>query len=87
MCLVHRIVPMFGYAFEFINDLPDSVGIPTDIFADLGPLHQQASYPSSHLVPQVAVGNAESWAFSWHVQFGHSNTKVLRISSSKVCMS
>ena len=70
----------------FINDLPKSVGIPTELFADDALLHQ-ASYPSSHLDLQEAIENAESWALSSHRKFGHPKAKVLRISPSRACTS
>ena len=70
----------------FINDLPQSVGVPMELFADDALLNFQCSLsdPLSSRDLQSAIEQAESWALSWHGRFGHSKTKILRVLSSRI---
>lgn len=72
----------------FINDLPESVGISTELFADDALLHQSClpnSLTGNYICQiQSAITDAESWATSWHGKFGHAKTKVMCISSKSL---
>ena len=64
----------------FINNLPSTVNIPTEIYADDTTLHHEHSkLPSCPTYPalQEAIDCTEEWAESWHGKFGHAKTRIL----------
>ena len=64
----------------FINTLPSTVSIPTEIYADDTTLHHEHSkLPSCSTYPalQEAIDCTEEWAESWHGKFGHAKTRIL----------
>ena len=64
----------------FINNLPSTVSIPTEIYADDTTLHHEHSkLPSCSTYPalQEAIDCTEEWAESWHGNFGHAKTRIL----------
>ena len=64
----------------FINDLPSTVSIPTEIYADDTTLHyEQSKLPSCSTYPalQEAIDCTEELAESWHGKFGHAKTRIL----------
>ena len=67
----------------FINDLPDHVNIPTELYADDALLHHTFKRSTTALSVrgelQTAVLAAEQWALQWHGRFGHTKTKQLNI--------
>lgn len=60
----------------FINDLPTAMDISTEMYADDALLHRSSSCLATL---QPAITAAETWALSWHGQFGHAKTKLLLI--------
>ena len=69
----------------FINDLIQSVAIPTEVYADDTTLHQQHQKTpncESYLELQHAI--TEEWALIWHGQFGHSKTEILTTNESNL---
>ena len=64
----------------FINNLPSTVSIPTEIYGDNTTLHHEHSkLPSCSTYPalQEAIDRTEEWAESWHGKFGHAKTRIL----------
>ena len=64
----------------FIKNLPSTVSIPTEIYADDTTLHHEHSkLPSCSTYPalQEAIDCTEEWAESWHSKFGHAKTRIL----------
>ena len=64
----------------FINNLPSTVSIPTEIYADDTTLHHEHSkLPSCSTYPalQEVIDCTEDWAESWHGKFGHAKTRIL----------
>ena len=64
----------------FINNLPSTVSIPTEIYADDTTLHHEHSkLPSCSTYPalQEAIDCTEEWAETWHGKFGHAKTRIL----------
>ena len=67
----------------FINNLPTTVSIPTEIYADDTTLHklhhEHSKLPSCSTYPaqQEAIDCTEEWAESWHGKFSHAKTRIL----------
>ena len=78
-----RLPPGTSFVFGFINDLPDHVNIPTELYADDALLHHTFKRSTTALsvigALQTAVLAAEQWALQWHGRFGHAKTKQLII--------
>ena len=85
----------------FINDLPTSVPLSTELFADDALIHQQTrkiqqqksaiSYNTNdsigrHAVKfQDSITAADLWAQSWHEKFGPAKTKALQVDRLPHC--
>ena len=64
----------------FINNLPSTVSIPTEIYADGTTMHHEHSKLASCSTYQAlgeAIDCTEEWAESWHGKFGHAKTRIL----------
>ncbi len=71
----------------FANDLPDAVGLPTELYADDTLIHIETSlrYVDTQFLGtlQSAIDRAADWADSWHGRFSNSKTKILAIKRSR----
>ena len=76
-------VPRFCFWFFNINDFPDHVNIPTELYADDDLLHHTFKRSTTALsvrgALQTAVLAAEQWALQCHGRFTHAKTKQLNI--------
>ena len=71
----------------FINDLPDGLGVPVDIYADDTLLYKEVgtfSSASDMTSLQNAVTASSAWAELWHGRFGHAKTSLLRIGKTAI---
>ena len=68
----------------FINDLPQAVGVPTELNAEdaLSHLHEVKLNSAVVTTIQGAIDNAAEWAVSWHGSFSHSKTKIVAVSQT-----
>ena len=65
----------------FINDLPQAVCVPTELYADGALLHLHGVKLNSAVVTTIqgVIDNAAEWAASWHGSFSHSKTKIVAV--------
>lgn len=63
----------------FINDLPQTVDLPTELYADDALIHKCNFNLTDNSIRslQDAVDSAAEWATSWHGRFGSDKTKAL----------
>ena len=82
-----RFPPGTGFVLVFINDLPDHVHIPTELYADDALLHHTFKRSTTALSArgalQTAVLAAEQWALQWQGRFAHAKTKQLNLGQTQ----